>query len=89
MKFQGTIIEVSPLLEMTINDKPSKKIEFLLEYEGGQFSKNIVVEVWNDKVDNPNIIVGNKVAADANLKSRKVGEIYFNNITANKIDLTE
>lgn len=89
MKFQGTITEVFPLVEMKINEKPSKKVEFLLEYESGQWPKNIVVEVWNEKVDNPNIIVGNKVAVDVNLKSRKVGERYFNNITANKVELTE
>ncbi|WP_435356139.1 DUF3127 domain-containing protein [Emticicia sp. SJ17W-69] len=89
MKFCGTITEVFPLMEMTINEKPSKKVEFLLEYESGQWPKNIVVEVWNDKVDNPNIIVGNRVAVEVNLKSRKMGDRYFNNITANRIDLVE
>ena len=90
MKFQGTITEVFPLMEMTINEKPSKKVEFLLEYEGGgQFSKNIVVEAWNEKAENSNIVIGNRVEVEVNLKTRKAGSRFYNNITANRIDLIQ
>jgi hypothetical protein len=87
MNFSGLITNVFPVMEMTIEDKISKKIEFLLEIESGKFSKSIVIEVWNDKIENLNIAVGNQVSVEANLKSRKVGNRYFNNITAQKIDL--
>lgn len=89
MTFNGKIAEVFPIMEMTINNEPSKKVEFLLEIESGKFPKNIVVEVWNDRVNNPNIAVGNHVSVEANLKSRKVGDRYFNNITAVKIEKVE
>lgn len=87
MNFSGLITNVFPVMEMTIEDKISKKIEFLLEIESGKFPKSIVIEVWNDKIENLNIAVGNQVSVEANLKSRKVGNRYFNNITAQKIDL--
>lgn len=89
MNFSGIIQQVFPIMEMTINSEPSKKVEFLLEIESGKFPKNIVVEVWNDRVNNPNIVVGNQVSVEANLKSRKVGDRYFNNITAVKIEKAE
>lgn len=87
MNFVGQIKEIFPIMEMTINNEPSKKLEFLLQIETSKFPKSIVIEVWNDKVDNPNIAVGNQVSVEANIKSRKVGERYFNNITASKIEL--
>jgi len=89
MEFKGQIQEVFPIVEMTINSEPSKKVEFLLEIESGKFPKCIVVEVWNEKVYNPNIVVGNQVSIEANVKSRKVGDRYFNNITARTIDLVK
>lgn len=89
MYFSGQITEVFPIVEMTINNESSKKVEFLLEIEAGKFPKSIVIEVWNDKVNNPNIAVGNHVSVQANVKSRKVGDRYFNNITAQKIDLAK
>lgn len=89
MNFQGRIIAIFPLMEMTINEKPSKKVEFLLEYESGQWPKNIVVEVWNNNIDNPNIVIGNRVEVEVNLKTRKAGGRFYNNITANRIDLIQ
>ncbi len=89
MQFTGKIEQVFPVMEMKINDKPSKKVEFLLEYESGQYPKSIVVEVWNEKVNNPNIYAGNEVLVDVILKSRKVGDRFFNNITASKIELVQ
>jgi tRNA-binding EMAP/Myf-like protein len=86
MTFIGEIKEIFPIMEMTINNEPSKKQEFLLEIETGKFPRSIVVEVWNDKVNNPNIVVGNQVSIEANLKARKVKDRFFNNITASKID---
>lgn len=86
MTFTGTIQEVFPIMEMTINTELSKKVEFLLEIESGQFPKSVIIEVWNEKIENPNIIVGNQVSVEANLKSRKVGDRYFNNITARTIE---
>lgn len=87
MNFIGKITEVFPIMEMTINNEASKKIEFLLEIESGKFPRSIAVEVWNDKINNPNIRVGNHVLVVANLKARRVKDRFFNNITASKIDL--
>lgn len=86
MNFKGIIKEVFPLMEMKINEKQSKKVEFLLEYESGTYPKQIVIEVWNEKIENPQIVIGNQVSVEAYIKSRKVGDRYFNNITASKID---
>lgn len=87
MTFIGKIKEVFPVVEMTINEEVSKKIEFLLEIESGKFPRSIAVEVWNGKINNPNIRVGNNVLVVANLKARRVKDRFFNNITASKIDL--
>jgi DNA replicative helicase MCM subunit Mcm2 (Cdc46/Mcm family) len=89
MVFIGKIEQIFPIMEMTINNEPSKKQEFLLEIETGKFPRSIVVEVWNDKVNNPNIAVGNQVSIEAHLKARKVKDRFFNNITAQKIDLVK
>lgn len=87
MTFTGNIEQVFD--ETTIigkDDKSRTKREFLLTIETGQFPKSICIEVWKDKVSDPNIAIGNQVSVECSIQSREVGGRYFNNIRAWKIE---
>lgn len=87
MNFNGLIEKIFPEVELGGKDgKSLKKREFLMNIETGQFPKLICVEVWNDKVSDQNIAIGNKVSVECSIQSREVGGRYFNNIRAWKIE---
>lgn len=87
MNFTGNISQIFDEKEIKAkDDKTLIKREFLLNIEAGQFPKSICVEVWNEKVSDPNIVVGNQVSVECSIQSREVDGRHFNNIRAWKIE---
>jgi hypothetical protein len=87
MTFKGNIEQVfDETTIMNKDDKSLTKREFLLTIETGQFPKSICIEVWNEKISDPNIAIGNQVSVECSIQSRKVAGKYFNNIRAWKIE---
>ncbi|MFN3849406.1 MAG: DUF3127 domain-containing protein [Spirosomataceae bacterium] len=87
IKFKGLIVETFTETLVEYNGEKSKKMEFLLEYERGNFPKYVVIEVWNDKIDTDLIRLNNEVEVEAIAKARKSGGRYFNNLTLRKLNL--
>ncbi|MCU0323893.1 MAG: DUF3127 domain-containing protein [Spirosomaceae bacterium] len=87
IKFKGFIVETFTETLVEYNGEKSKKMEFLLEYERGNFPKCVVIEVWNDKIDKDLIRLNNEVEVEAIAKARKSGGRYFNNLTLRKLNL--
>ncbi len=87
MQFTGNIEKVFDKTEIKgKDDKSLPKREFLLTIENGDFPKSICIEVWNDKVSDPNIVEGSQVSVECNIQAREFGGRYFNNIRAWKIE---
>ncbi|MCU0324724.1 MAG: DUF3127 domain-containing protein [Spirosomaceae bacterium] len=87
MQFSGFIEKVFAETEIKGKDNKSlSKREFLLTIDNGEFPKSICIEVWNDKVSDPNIVEGNLVSVECNIQAREFGGRYFNNIRAWKIE---
>ncbi|AFK04133.1 hypothetical protein Emtol_3000 [Emticicia oligotrophica DSM 17448] len=85
----GKITDLFP--ERSIDYKSgekSSKMEFLLSMEG-KFPTNVVVEVWNDKIKNPNLAVGNEVEIGCYLGARKFEGTgrWFNNLKLHDLRL--
>jgi len=86
MFFTGRIEEIIPEIVIESTQGVNRKIEILINIEDGKYPKYVCVDVWNDRIDNPDIVIGKTVKIQCNLQARKKGDRYFNNITALQIE---
>jgi hypothetical protein len=86
MEISGKIIEVLPLQEGQSSNGNWKKQAFILETEG-QYPRMVCVDRWGDKVDNPKLVVGDKINAYIEIASREWNGKWFTDVKAWKVEI--
>lgn len=87
MNFQANLIKALEVQKGQGNNGEWRKQTIVFETDG-MYSKQIAVDLWNDKVDEvKNFKIGSKYDVHINVESREYNGRYFTNVSAWKIDV--
>jgi hypothetical protein len=86
MELKGKLVQVQPLVTGEGKNGTWKKQEIIIE-TGDQYPKKICIEVWGDKINENQLIVGNELNISADIESREYNGKWYTGVKAWKIEV--
>jgi hypothetical protein len=87
MEIKGKVIQLLPLQNGMGKKGPWKKQEFIIETEG-QYPKKVCLSAWGDKVDQFNVLAGDRVTVSIELESREYNGRWYTEARAWRLEKT-
>lgn len=85
MEISGEIIAVLPLVEGQGKNGPWFKQEYILEIPS-QYPKKVCFSLWGNKIDEYNLLAGQKVTAHIDIESRDYNSRWYTEVKCWKIE---
>jgi hypothetical protein len=86
MQLTAKLTQLLPLQTGTGKNGEWKKQDIIVETES-QFPKKICVSVWGDKINESQLLIGNKMKIDFDIESREFNGKWYTAIKALKIEV--
>lgn len=86
MELKGKLVQVQPLVTGEGKNGTWKKQEIIIE-TGDQYPKKICIEVWGDKINENQLIVGNELTIQADVESREYNGRWYTGVKAWKVEV--
>lgn len=86
MTIKGKVIQVLDVQTGTSKNGEWRKQSFIIETEG-QYPKKVCIGLWGDKVNNPDVVVGNLVEVSVNPESREYNGNWYTDLQAWRIEV--
>ena len=85
MEITGKLIQLMPLQTGEGKNGTWKKQEIILETET-QYPKKVCISIWGDKINEKQLVVGNKLTVSFDIESREYNGRWYTDVKAWKVD---
>ena len=85
MQLTAKLIQLLPIQTGTSKNGEWKKIDIIVETDG-QYPKKLCVSIWSDKINEQQLVLGNKLTIDFDIESREYNNKWYTDIKAYKIE---
>ena len=85
MQITAKIVQVLPIQTGAGKNGAWKKQDVIFEMEG-TYPKKVCISVWNDKIDENQLQIGNTLKVDFDVESREYNGRWYNDLKAWKIE---
>jgi hypothetical protein len=86
MQLTAKLTLILPIQKGTGKNGEWKKQDIIVETDG-QYSKNVCVSIWGDKINEQQLIVGNLLTIDFDVESREYSGRWYTDLKAWKIEV--
>lgn len=85
MEIKGKITEMLPMQTGEGKSGQWRKQEIIVE-TNARFPKKVCIAIWNDKIDESNLSLGEDITAKIDIESREFNGKWYTNVQAWKIE---
>lgn len=86
MQLTAKLMQILPLQTGSGKNGEWKKQDIILETDG-QYPKKICISVWGDKINEKQLVVGNKLKIDFDIESREYNSRWYTDVKAWKVEV--